>query len=157
MLAQPPFADDTRLVKVVYEKRGKPRMVFERGDDDKDAKAAWQLVEPTNCKASNWMVDNIGLVVKRLKYASKSTIGEPGAVSLEDAGLRPKPAARFAVTSEDGETVEVEIGNTLIGNQNAYVYLPSRPDELFVSAEEYGNILDREVVEFRENCHVTLC
>ena len=47
------LTDDTTIEKIVYEKRGQPRMVFERieGDDD-GGPVKWQMVEPTHCEAT---------------------------------------------------------------------------------------------------------
>ncbi len=146
-----PLTDDTTIQNIVYEKRGKPRMVFERieGDDD-GGPVKWQMVEPTRCEATTWTVNDVALAAKRLKYASKYDIAGENGLSLEDAGIRPVPVARFAVTSVDGDTVEFEVGKLLIGQRKRYVYLPSRPDEVFVAEETFDNILDRDPAQFRE-------
>ncbi len=146
-----PLTDDTLIQNIVYEKRGKPRMVFERieGDDD-GGPVKWQMLEPTRCEAANWTVNDLVLAAKRLKYASKYNIAGKNSMSLEDAGIRPEPLARFAVTSVEGDTVEFEVGKLLIGQRKRYVYLPSRPDEVFVAEETFDNILDRDPVQFRE-------
>ena len=147
-----PLTDDTTIQKVVYEKRGKARMVFERieGDNDGGGPVKWQMVEPTHCEATTWTVNDVVLAAKRLKYASKYNLAGEGSLSLDDAGIRPVPVARFAVTSVDGDTVEFEVGKLLIGQRKRYVYLPSRPDEVFVAEETFDNILDRDPVQFRE-------
>ena len=146
-----PLTDDTTIQKIVYEKRGQPRMVFERTEgDDGGGPVKWQMVEPTRCEATTWTVNDVVLAAKRLKYASKYDIAGENSLSLEDAGIRPEPVARFAVTSVDGDTVEFEVGKLLIGQRKRYVYLPSRPDEVFVAEETFDNILDRDPAQFRE-------
>ncbi len=146
-----PLTDDTTIQHIVYEKRGKPRMVFERTEGNGDGgPVKWQMLEPTRCEAANWTVNDLVLAAKRLKYASKYNITGENSLSLEDAGIRPEPLARFAVTSVDGDTVEFELGKLLIGQRKRYVYLPSRPEEVFVAEETFDNILDRASVQFRE-------
>ncbi len=145
------LTDDSTIQKIVYEKRGKARMVFERIEgDDGGGPEKWQMVEPTRCEATTWTVNDVALAAKRLTYASKYDVTGENSLSLEDAGIRPEPVARFAVTSVDGDTVEFEVGKMLIGQRKRYVYLPSRPDEVFVAEETFDNILDRDPVQFRE-------
>ncbi len=146
-----PLTDDTAIQTIEYEKRGKARMVFERIEgDDGGGPVKWQMVEPTRCEAATWTVNDVVLAAKRLKYASKYDIAGENSLSLEDAGIRPEPVARFAVTSVDGDTVEFEVGKLLIGQRKRYVYLPSQPEQVFVAEESYDNILDRDPAQFRE-------
>ena len=150
-LSKPPLDDDSQIVEVVYERRGKPRMVFQRVDqEDSSGSEKWMMVEPTRCQASSWTVSDIALAAKRLEYASKYNITGPDSVSLEDVGIRPEPSARFAVTSQEGEAVEFEVGNALIGQRKRYVFLPARPDTVFVAEEDFKAILDRELTQYRE-------
>ncbi len=145
-----PLTDDTTIQKIVYEKRGKSRMVFERIEGEDGGPDKWQMVEPARCEAATWTVNDVALAAKRLKYASKYDIAGENSLSLEDAGIRPEPVARFAITSVDGDTVEFEVGKLLIGQRKRYVYLPSRPDEVFAAEETFDNILDRAPAQFRE-------
>lgn len=150
-LSQPPLSDDAEIKKIVFEPRGKPRMVFQRRPEaDGTRLDEWMMIEPTRCQAAGWTVNDVALAAKRLKYASKYKVGNADGVTLEQAGLRPEPQARLAVSLEDGETFEFEIGDTLIGQRKRYVFLPTRPEEVFVAEEDFSTILNREMTQFRE-------
>ncbi|MCH8853772.1 MAG: DUF4340 domain-containing protein, partial [Planctomycetes bacterium] len=150
-LTQPPLTDESEIVKVSYQPRGKAALVFERtAGENVSNSEKWRMVEPTPCPAATWTVNDIALAAKRLKYASKYTVGGAGGLSLEQAGLRPEPVARFVLTSESGETVTFEVGDLLVSQRKRYVYLPSKPDDIYVAEEDFGNILDRDLTQFRE-------
>lgn len=150
-LSQPPLSDDAQIKKIVFEPRGKPRMVFERlPEADGTRLDEWMMIEPTRCQAAGWTVNDVALAAKRLKYSSKYKVGGADGVTLEQAGLRPEPQARLAVSLEGGETFEFELGDTLIGQRKRYVFLPTRPEEVFVAEEDFSTILNRDMTQFRE-------
>ena len=91
-----PLTDDTTIQKVVYEKRGKARMVFERIEGDKDCggPVKWQMVEPTHCEATTWTVNAVVLAATRLTSASKYHLAGERSRALGRPRLRPGKASR---------------------------------------------------------------
>lgn len=151
-LPKPPFGQDTSITRVEWKLRNQPGMVFERIDEEKDTAGVgeWQMLEPVRCVATGYRINDLVSTVKGLKLVSKLRVGASGGITLEDAGLRPEPAARLAATSGEEKTFVIELGRPLLGQNKTYVHLPEHAQEIFIADGDFRSILDTPATQYRE-------
>ena len=144
---RPKAATDVR--RVVFERPGKPRLVFERAekkDDSTPAAPAWRMVEPVSAEVEGYLVDNVARLATDLRYEQTLEVGASG-ISEADAGL-DAPRAKLTIADKDGKEYTVEIGKKAPLSTNTYVRVPGE-HTIKVASRDFSTELTKKASEFR--------
>lgn len=117
-VAQSVWADEPGdIVKITCRrKEADADWVFEKQEKEGDAaQDEWRITAPFDAPAVRWDVDRIARQLTGLKHDISYTIGEPGAVTLAEAGLDP-PLVKVVLTDENDKSIRVDIGNQASAN-----------------------------------------
>lgn len=136
------------VVKVAYTQKDGDEWVFEKDTDPStSSQDAWRMTSPKEMPCVSWEVDKFDRQLGRLQYELSYKPGEPGAVSLEDAGLDP-PEATVSMTDADGKTITIEIGKPA-PNRGTYVRLADS-DEICVGRTDLSSLLTNKLLDYRK-------
>ncbi|MCH7945200.1 MAG: DUF4340 domain-containing protein, partial [Armatimonadetes bacterium] len=136
------------VVKVVYARKDGDEWVFEKETDPSNSsQEGWRMTSPKEMPCVSWEVDKFDRQLGRLQYELSYKPGEPGSVSLEDAGLDP-PEATVHMTDADGKTITIEIGKPA-PNRGTYVRLADS-DEICVGRTDLSSLLNNKLLDYRE-------
>lgn len=115
---QPKTAD---LVRVRWERKDKPAVVFERQPkaDDASQMEDWRITEPVNAATQTWMVDNLARTFGDAKSRTRFKPSDAGAISAEAAGLAA-PNGVVTLTDKDGKEFKLEIGKQAAMSNDTY-------------------------------------
>ncbi|GMU81151.1 MAG: hypothetical protein AMXMBFR47_10220 [Planctomycetota bacterium] len=156
-----PRPDEKTIVRAVVERKGKPRLVFERKPKEAapataapDAPGDWGMVEPTPSAVESYLVS--GLVSGAFVANSQGTItpGTKGGVSLADAGLEP-PEASLALTDAAGKTYKLAIGVQAPMSRNWYARIDDAK-EIHLTDRDWSYDLKREANDYRSKTPIRL-
>lgn len=148
-----PEADD--IVRLEFERRDRPALVFERRakEDDPEAMSDWRMVAPLDSATETYQVDGLVRMLTGLQYQRSFQPGT-GQVSLADAGLQP-PVATLRLTDQDGTQYAAELGKKVALSNNTYVHLADSP-EILVVARDLTRDIEREANDYRAKRLLTL-
>lgn len=147
LLDDPP-ADET-LARVVVERTGEPRMVFEKtvsSDPETPPADGWQIKEPVSGPADGHKVLGLARTLATLEYREKVAAGS-GGVTADDAGLSP-PVAVVTLATRDGRELRFEVGKKVVMSSDTYVRLGA-DSAIYVAARELKPQVQRGVDEYR--------
>ncbi|MBU0617601.1 MAG: DUF4340 domain-containing protein, partial [Planctomycetes bacterium] len=141
-----PEADE--IVRVEFERRDQPRLVFERSEkvDEPERMDDWRMVEPLASATESYQVDGLARLLSGLQYQRSF---KPGVdeVGLADAGLEP-PVATLKLTDKDGNEYAAQIGRKVALSNNMYVRVVGS-EEIVVVARDLSHDIEREVNDYR--------
>ena len=151
-----PRPANNTIVRVEFERRDQPRLVFERKEKEGEADKLepWRMTEPLVSETQTYMVDSLVSLLTDLQYNRAFKPGTAGAVAPADAGLEP-PAARLTLTDKAGKTYALEIGRPAALSNDWYVRAVGR-DDVLVVGRSMQTELDRKVNDYRSRTLVQL-
>ncbi len=149
-----PRPERDAIVKVTFERAGKPTLVFERDPDAKrPGPDTWRMVEPLESPTESYLVDGLATTVTSLQYKRVVTSGA-GGVSPQDAGLDP-PAATLTIHTRDDKDFALEIGKRVALSNDMYVRIAG-DQRIFIIARDLTRDIDRKVNDYRAKSLIRL-
>ncbi|MBI5865493.1 MAG: DUF4340 domain-containing protein [Planctomycetes bacterium] len=144
-----PKPDKDSIVRVAFERSGKPRLAFERSGakDDSGQFEPWRMTEPAAGATDSPVVD--GLVHTLIELTSKRSFkaGGDGGVSVKDAGL-DAPTATLMIADKTGKETKLEIGRRVPMSNNYYVRIAGS-DTIHETDRDFSYDMKRDVGDYR--------
>lgn len=144
-----PAIDTESIVRVQFERTGKPRLVFERSpkEDDPARLGDWRMVEPVAGPSEPGMVSSLVSAVAFLNSRAALQPGAAGSISAAEAGLEP-PLATITLVDRNNKETRLEIGRKAAMSNDTYVRVAGSPT-IHVASRDFGIDLKREVKDYR--------
>jgi hypothetical protein len=144
-LIEPKLGD---AVKVVCKRGGEPEWVFEKdAQADASGKTNWRMTAPIQTVVNFYDVNRIAQQLGSLQYDLSYQPGQPGSITLQQAGLAP-PEWTITVTDANQVSATVEIGRPA-SDTETYVRLAGK-DAVVVARTNLKSLVKERAVEYRD-------
>lgn len=143
-----PRPENNDVVRVEFERRDQPTLVFERGEkkDGPGKMKEWRMIAPLDSPTEGYLVDGLTTMLTGLQY-QRLFKPDAGDVSLADAGLEP-PAATIKLTDKGGKQYAAQIGKSVALSNDMYIRVVGT-DEIKVIGRNMSHDIERAVNEYR--------
>ena len=131
---------ESDITKIDLKKKGTPETVLERGNAGK-----WQLTAPNKFLADQ---DTAGQLANSAASVASDRVVEDKASDLSNYGLK-SPSLEVDVTTKNGKTNKLEIGDDTPTNSGAYAMLAGDP-RVFTVASYVKSGLDKSLNDLRD-------